>query len=183
MSDNKNTSDVVKAIGRVQSSLKPLQRNQKGHHGKYSDLQNVMEALVPLLTENKLTVIQTPSGDGGTVCTIETRVIHESGQEISGKISVPMQRSNDPQAYGASLTYARRYALMCMFGMVTEDDDAAAASMNLEKLLRGLSVCASIDDLNEYNQKCVKYLGDEFWRSVYTVLYRMKSEKLKKEEE
>ena len=34
---------------------------------------------------------------------------------------------NDPQAYGSALTYARRYGLSSMVGLVTEDDDAQIA--------------------------------------------------------
>jgi hypothetical protein len=30
---------------------------------------------------------------------------------------------NDPQGFGSALTYARRYALGCMTGLVTEEDD------------------------------------------------------------
>jgi hypothetical protein len=33
----------------------------------------------------------------------------------------------DPQGYGSALTYARRYSLASMVGLITEDDDAETA--------------------------------------------------------
>ena len=39
---------------------------------------------------------------------------------------VPLPKA-DPQGMGSALTYARRYALTAMLGMVTEDDDGEGA--------------------------------------------------------
>ena len=35
---------------------------------------------------------------------------------------------NDPQGYGSALTYARRYSIASMIGLITEDDDDAEAA-------------------------------------------------------
>ncbi|WP_407816960.1 ERF family protein, partial [Staphylococcus aureus] len=76
-----------------------------------------------------------------------------TSEEIVSTITIPMQRQNDPQAYGAAMTYGRRYSLLCLFGMVTEDDNADSSSYTLEKLLRELSSAANIDELNNIKQK------------------------------
>jgi len=170
-------SNVTGALISVQAKLKPLVAKQKGGHGKYADLQQVMELLQPLLEANELAVIQLPSPSSSGGCTVETIIRHKSsGEEIKGSITIPMQRQNDPQAYGAAMTYGRRYSLLCMFGMVTEDDDAAAASYTLEKLLRELSASASLDELQNTKTKHSEggYLNDKFWRNVYTILYDRK---------
>ena len=40
----------------------------------------------------------------------------------------------DRQAYGSALTYARRYGLSSMIGLITEDDDANAACKGVSDL-------------------------------------------------
>ena len=54
---------------------------------------------------------------------LETRLIHaESGQWISSVAIIPLPK-NDPQGMGSAITYARRYALTAMLGIITEEDD------------------------------------------------------------
>ncbi len=37
---------------------------------------------------------------------------------------------NDPQGYGSAITYARRYALSSLVGIITENDDDAESACN-----------------------------------------------------
>ena len=41
---------------------------------------------------------------------------------------IPLPK-NDPQGMGAAITYARRYSLCAMLGIVTEDDDGEGAKI------------------------------------------------------
>jgi len=54
-------------------------------------------------------------------------ILHSSGESISGRYPLRPQQ-NTPQAYGSALTYARRYSLAAMVGVVADDDDGNAAS-------------------------------------------------------
>ncbi|TBA16128.1 ERF family protein [Rhizobium ruizarguesonis] len=68
---------------------------------------------------NKLAIIQHPVASVSGSCTLETILRHApTGEEISSLITIPMQRQNDPQEFGAAMTYGRRYSLLCLFGMV-----------------------------------------------------------------
>jgi len=60
--------------------------------------------------------------------TIETILIHTSGETLSGGLLHVPASKNDPQGYGSALTYARRYSLMATCGIAAEDDDGNAAS-------------------------------------------------------
>jgi hypothetical protein len=84
-----------------------------------------------------------------------------------------MQRQNDPNAYGAAMTYGRRYALLCMFGLVTEDDDAASASTSLEKLLRELCACTDLDQLGRVKSEHFDkgMLTDKFCNKMYNTIH------------
>lgn len=56
-----------------------------------------------------------------------TKLTHaESGQWQSSLAVVPLPKAG-PQGMGSAMTYARRYALTAMLGMVTEDDDGEGA--------------------------------------------------------
>jgi len=58
-----------------------------------------------------------------------TKLVHgESGQWQSSLMVMPLPK-NDPQGYGSALTYARRYGLATLVGLVSETDDDGEASM------------------------------------------------------
>jgi hypothetical protein len=170
-------SHVTSALIAIQASLDPLRANAASHHGKFANLQGVMELLKPHLEKHRLAIIQRPIASPSGSCTLETILRHaESGEEISSTITIPTQRQNDPQAYGAAMTYGRRYSLLCLFGMVTEDDNADSSSYTLEKLLRELSAATNLDELGAVKTRHFEgnLLTDRFWAGVYKILYDKK---------
>lgn len=179
-----SNSNVTQALIELQSKLAPLRANAESHHGKFANLAGVMAVLQPHLKEVKLAIIQRPIASSQGTCTLETILRHQdSGEEITSTITIPMQRANDPQAFGAAMSYGRRYSLMCLFGLVTEDDNADAASYTLEKLLRELSAAANIDELHEIKARHAdaRLLGDRFWAGVYRLVFDRKYSTLSRE--
>ncbi len=71
----------------------------------YADLAEIIEHVRPVLAKHKLAFVQLvrPNGD---ICTLLTKLIHESGQSISSEYPIP--RLADAQAMGSLITYARR---------------------------------------------------------------------------
>jgi len=113
---------------------------------KYATLDAVVEAANAALKEANLTFVQPTTYDGGAMM-IATTILHESGQFISGDYLVDLGTIHEEklkdgqivktsntmtaQQRGAAVTYARRYALCAMLGIVAdEDDDGNAASKN-----------------------------------------------------
>lgn len=72
-------------------------------------------------------VLSEPSSNTVSVTTI---VSHVSGQYvIFGPLSLPVGKKMDAQAYGSSITYAKRYALSAALGISSDvDDDGNVAS-------------------------------------------------------
>lgn len=94
---------------------------------KYADLGACLDAVEPALLDNGIALYQETFEDA-TGVTVETVLLHESGEAIHcGKLHVPASKQ-DPQGYGSALTYARRYSLMAACGIAAEDDDGNAAS-------------------------------------------------------
>jgi len=133
MCSNKITN-LAKAMLKVQKQLRPALRDSYNGftQSKYATLNSVMEACSEALIDNGIWVTQYPmptEGDGqlGLV----TKLVHAESREWQESLIVmPLAKAADPQAYGSALTYARRYGLSAMVGLVTEDDDANMACKN-----------------------------------------------------
>lgn len=96
------------------------------YKSKYADLKSVIDAIKPALSNNGLWFYQVTHEAEG-YASVETVVVHESGNNLSfGKINVPVVKK-DAQGYGSALTYARRYSLSSAFGVAPEDDDGNEA--------------------------------------------------------
>jgi hypothetical protein len=125
-----STPALATAMAKAQAEIKTALKDSKNPHFKssYADLTSVWDACRGALTKHGLSVVQIPGFDANDVW-LETMILHASGESISGRYPLrPAQ--NTPQGYGSALTYARRYSLAAMVGVVAdEDDDGNAASV------------------------------------------------------
>lgn len=116
----------VAAQGSVEGAVKG-KVNPAFKGTKYADLSSVWDACREAVAANKIGVMQSPGLVIDGKMHMETVLMHESGEWVSGELSIPLQKA-DAQAYGSAVTYARRYALGAMMGICPEDDDGNAAS-------------------------------------------------------
>lgn len=122
---NKIAAAFIKAKKAFSPALK--EKNNPAFRSKYADLGACIDAVDDALLDNGIAMYQETFEDASGV-TVETVLLHESGESIrSGKLHVPASKQ-DPQGYGSALTYARRYSLMAACGIAPEDDDGNAAS-------------------------------------------------------
>jgi hypothetical protein len=83
----------------------------------YAPLDLVLDAVRPVLVENNLLLTQGTEGHS-----LVTRLEHvPSGEWREHHMPMNEQHAN-MQSYGIELTYRRRYAMVAMLGIVTEDD-------------------------------------------------------------
>jgi hypothetical protein len=121
----KIASAFIKAKKAFSPALKD--KTNPAFRSRYADLGACLEAVNEALLENGIAVYQETHEDA-TGVTVETVLLHESGESLrSGKFHVPAAKQ-DPQGYGSALTYARRYSLMTACGIAPEDDDGNAAT-------------------------------------------------------
>lgn len=115
----------IKAKKEFSPALKD--KTNPAFRSKYADLGACLEAVNDALLDNGIAVYQETSEDS-TGVTVETVLLHESGETIrSGKLHVPASKQ-DPQGFGSALTYCRRYSLITACGIAPEDDDGNAAA-------------------------------------------------------
>lgn len=120
---------IAPAFVKAQAACNGAKKSSNNPHfkSKYADLSAVWGACEEALEANALAVVQ---GLGEVIdgkLHIETMLLHSSGQWVKSLASIPLPKS-DPQGYGSASTYARRYTLAAMMGIVQEDDDGNAAS-------------------------------------------------------
>ena len=118
------------ALCKAQKEIKGAVKDSKNPFFKsdYADLSSVWDAIRTPLTSNGLSVTQlTDVAPDGVI--IETVLLHESGEYISGKLFMKPVK-NDPQGIGSAITYGRRYGLQAISGVCPEDDDGNKASDN-----------------------------------------------------
>jgi len=102
---------------------------------KYADLASVWEACREALTDNGLSVVQSPGHLNEGRMEMTTMLLHASGEWMRGSLTIPLGKV-DAQAYGSAVTYGRRYALAAFVGVAPDDDDGNAATAAKPEALR-----------------------------------------------
>ena len=125
---------LAPALVKAAAQLAPVGKDavNPAFRNKYATLDAMMEQVRPVLGAHGLAVIQamtTPETVDGRVVgvAIETRILHSSGEWISGTVTLPVDKST-AQGVGSAVSYGRRYGLSAILGLTADDDDGNAAS-------------------------------------------------------
>lgn len=124
MNKSESIKNIAMALSKFQSEVANPKNTQENpfFKSKYAPLQEVLNQVRPLLSKHGLSVLQHPSGDGQTI-SINTMLLHESGEWIEFEpLSLKADKAT-PQGAGSAITYGRRYALSAVLGIASEDDD------------------------------------------------------------
>jgi hypothetical protein len=122
-------TSLAKALIAVQRALQPAFKDAENPYTRssYATFNSVMDACRDALLDNGIWLCQYPVQAEAGYMGLATKLTHaESGQWQASLAVVPLPKA-DPQGYGSCITYAKRYALTAMLGMVTEDDDGEGA--------------------------------------------------------
>ena len=131
METSQTISKIAVALLASQKEMSNAIKGSKNPFFKstYADLNSVREACLPALNNNGISIIQpTIFKDGKNF--INTILIHESGEFISGLTEIVYSKQNDAQSQGSGITYARRYGIQSICNIGVEDDDGNNASNN-----------------------------------------------------
>ena len=126
---SEQTNELVSALVKASADIKTARRDAENpfFKSKYADLPCIVDACKNALLKNNLVVTQSTILLNGSTALVTT-LHHTSGQWIRGYYPVTAMKP-DPQAMGSAITYARRYALSAMVGVVSEDDDDGESAM------------------------------------------------------
>lgn len=84
----------------------------------YAPLEAINAAVLPPLHKHGFAVLQPIEGH----C-IVTMLLHSEGHRITSETTVRVPEAATAQEIGSLITYMRRYALVSMLGLATDDDD------------------------------------------------------------
>jgi hypothetical protein len=127
---SEDIKELAAALNKAQSEMMCASKDAKNPFFKstYATLNSVWEAVKDALLNNGLTALQPIKHDNGSPI-VQTIIMHVSGQYITGECPIICAKEKDPQALGSAITYARRYSLAAMLGVVTDEDDDAEKNM------------------------------------------------------
>jgi hypothetical protein len=131
---------LARALVAVQGELAPIPKTHTAnvpmksggsYSYQYADLTDVTDAAMPLLVKNGIAFTCLPRLTASGGYELAGTLLHTSGDTKEG--SLPLF-GRQAQELGSSITYARRYLLGCMTGLVTDDDeDGAIAAAQRER--------------------------------------------------
>lgn len=121
---SESIANIAPAFLKAQKAMEAVVKDAKNPFFKsdYATLNAVMDTCKKPLNDNGIMILQPVNGDH-----VETVLMHESGEFFASQTALIVKEQNNPQSYGSSVSYARRYGLMSMLGLPADDDDAESA--------------------------------------------------------
>ena len=126
---------LYKKIANIQDQILNIPKDGKNSHfsNTYATYEQVMEVLHPLLRKEGIMICHSfdaPLWEGeiAVVTTIaDIEAMPGERDNFTTTLHIPITKQ-DPQMAGSAITYAKRYSVLAMLGLGTEDDDGEKAS-------------------------------------------------------
>ncbi|MEM3264935.1 MAG: ERF family protein [Thermoplasmata archaeon] len=133
INEKEQEREFFKDFIRSQASiaLEKFVREKKAFNYKYTPLEGILPVVLKILSENNIGLSQNITlNEDKIVC--ETILFHTNGFSKCYVATAPFitaginEKTNIMQMFGAFSTYLRRYMLISIFGIATEDEDTDA---------------------------------------------------------
>jgi hypothetical protein len=125
---SETTAAIIPAFVTALQTVEDVKAKTKGQVGTreilYANLPTVIEQAKTVLTPLGLAITQTASTNG-----VQTVLLHTSGEWLAFPPLAMPTTQNHPQAHGSAISYGRRYSMLAVLGIATEDDDGKAAAV------------------------------------------------------
>lgn len=155
-----DSSNLATALAAFQAEMPIIPKNQKAkvptkaggsYEYTYAGLPDVSATVMPLLTRHGLAFSVCPriTEHGGEVVGI---LLHSSGERLEAALPLFGRQA---QEIGSALTYARRYLLGCMTGVVTDDDDDGSLAHAAKRTEPAMTAKTRAQMFALFNQKGV----------------------------
>jgi hypothetical protein len=120
---------LLGAFIKAQSEFPSIPKNHTNPFtkSKYADLSDIISTVRPVLNKNGLGLEQHIISEENGELLVETVIFNDKGEErSSGMLAFFIgQGGNQFQTKGTAITYARRYTLCALLGIVADDDTDA----------------------------------------------------------
>jgi hypothetical protein len=119
-----SVAESNRALQALQHAVPALERSATNPHfkSKYIPLEAIHDVVDPLLVEHGFTWSVFPAiHDGRPAMRYELR--HVATNEVWGDVMPLLLDKENSQGLGSAITYARRYAISAVLGIVADEDD------------------------------------------------------------
>lgn len=159
------TDTLINALVKAQQEINHVVQDAENPFFKsdFATLKQVFDTVKKPMNDNGIYIQQVVKPmDGGVM--VETIFYGHGGEVSSGDLPVPAIK-HDPQAYGSSLSYAKRYSLLLACGIATkkEDDDGERATDRTPYILLSQDKKEPLAETTSpmvFLDNCRKYLRD-----------------------
>jgi hypothetical protein len=126
MNKSETIGKIASALVAFAGDIRSISKDSTNPHYKsqYTTLDHMIAETKPILHKHGLTILQQAGGDG-SIITINTLILHESGEWIETEALTLKPVKIDPQGAGSAITYGRRYAYASALSLSLGDDDDA----------------------------------------------------------
>lgn len=163
--------EFLNAYAKLLNSINSIKKDSDNpyYKSKYADLNAIFDEVKDKINENGFILLQNVENNY-----LRTRIIHiETGEFLESMFEL-LTAKPDMQQLGSAVTYARRYSLLPMLNIETEDDDGNLAC-GIKK--------PSFDELETYEQFDEAIRGCKTEKSVNALYYKWKEKFTKDSEE
>lgn len=125
-------SELSKALTKFQKATPKVTKSKKGkielrnggsYEYDYADLASIWDSIRGSLADCELAVVQSPTTLSGEPA-LTGMLSHSSGEWLEDTMPLKIVQET-PQGQGSAITYARRYQLCAMLGIVADSDNDA----------------------------------------------------------
>lgn len=122
-------TNLSAALAKAQAECQNVVMNKTNPHFKsrYADLAAVRDAIIPIFAKHGLSIVQAPTTNDFSGFSLETRLIHSSGEYMVWNFPLPTD-VNKMQSIGSAISYARRYTYSSLAAIASEEDDDGNAA-------------------------------------------------------
>lgn len=129
MNHSEAIGSLAAALAKAQGAIESAPKDAVNPHFKshYATLASIWGACRKALAANGLAVVQAVEADeAGAI--LSTLLVHTSGEWVESRTPLTCDLRN-MQSLGSAISYAKRYALAALVGVVAEDDDDGNAAV------------------------------------------------------
>jgi hypothetical protein len=150
MATGKTTRNIQSVMQQAYGMMDTVKKSSKNPFFKsnYADINVVLETIKPVCESLGLVIFQAPRViDGNDVLFTKISLADNPSEFETSEVRLLLP-SADMQKLGSAITYARRYSLVSLFLLETEDDDGQSASKHpTATQKRNLQINKAMDEL------------------------------------
>ena len=127
---SESLGSLALALSKAQGEFGSIDKSTEAYNYKYATLADTLDMVRPILAKHEIALTQLTISKmykDTLMSGVKSMLIHSSGEWISSECYLPAEKTksnNIAQVQGSWGSYLRRYHIMSMLNLATEDKDA-----------------------------------------------------------